>query len=193
MNIKAQKPEIQEMVLSTAAGLIAKKGLKGWNTAELARDCGLAKNTLYKIIGSKEELIESIVLGQIDATNNLLKKIIRQSGDYRSAALGMLEAGPRFLSGRPRVTFPEIFREYPALAAKALRHQKRAASEIIDFIRRGQRENHIRSDIEPDFLYDLVRGIVDHYTRSGLEGEALSKALYMAFTCLREGVRLGDW
>ncbi len=181
------------MVLQKAAGLIARRGPKGWSTALLARECALAKNTLYKIIGSKEQLVEAIVLEQIDATTALLKTIIRQEGGYRPAAGRMLAEGPTFFAGKPRVTFPEIFLEYPALERKATEHQNKTAAEIIRFIRQGQTGGHIRGDVEPEFLYDLIRGIVEHYTRSGLEGRAFADALSKAFVCLREGVRLGDW
>jgi AcrR family transcriptional regulator len=193
MNNKVQKPEVREMVLQKAAEFIANRGPKGWSTAELARRCGLAKNTLYKIIGSKEQLFEAIVLGQIDTTTDMLKAIIRREDGYRSAALRMVEEGPSLLAERPRVTFPEIFLEYPSLERKALDHQTSAAAEIIHFIRLGQADGHVRDDMQPEFLYDLIRGIVEHYTRSGLTGDAFADALHRAFTCLREGVRLGDW
>ena len=181
------------MVLQKATGFIAGRGPKGWSTAELAKECGLAKNTLYKIIGSKEQLLETIVMGQIDMTTDLLKTIIRQESGYRSAALRMLEDGPSLLAERPRVTFAEIFLEYPSLEQKTVEHQKKAAAEIIQFIRLGQRDGFVRGDIEPEFLYDLIRGIVDHYIRSGLIGVPFADALHKAFICLREGVRLGDW
>jgi AcrR family transcriptional regulator len=193
MNTKVQNPEIRDMVLQKAAGLIARRGPKGWSTAELARECGLAKNTLYKIIGSKQELVETVVLGQIDTTTAFLKAIIRQESGYRSAALRMVAEGPSLLAGRPRVRFTEIFLEYPALERKALDYQKRAAAEIIRFIRQGQAGGHIRGDMAPEFLYDLIRGIADHYARAGLKGDLLADALHKAFICLREGVRLGDW
>jgi AcrR family transcriptional regulator len=193
MKAKVKNKDIQDLVLDRAAGLISKRGAKGWSMADLARECGLAKNTLYKIIESKEKLFETIVLAQIDVTTDLLKTIIRQKGNYRSVSLLMLKEGPALLAARPRVTFPEIFLEYPALKQKALEHRRQAASELIDFIKNGQKGGQIRADMEPEFLYDLVRGIVDHYTRSGLEGAALSEALSKAFTCLREGVRLGNW
>jgi AcrR family transcriptional regulator len=193
MNAKTHKPEIRGMVLQKAAGLIARQGPKGWSTAELARECGLAKNTLYKIIGSKEKLVEAVVLEQIDATTAFLKAIILHETGYRPAALRMVEEGPSFLASKPRVAFSGIFLEYPALERRALEHQKKAAGEIIRFIRRGQAENHIRGDVEPEFLYDLVRGIVEHFARSGLEGRLLAEALVKAFVCLREGVRRGNW
>ncbi len=193
MKEKSQNSEIQTLVLEKAAGLIASRGPKGWSTAELAKKCGLAKNTLYKIIGSKEQLVEKVVLEQIDATTTILRHIIESSDGYQSAARRMLKEGPPFLARRPRVTFAEIFLEYPAIEGKALAHQKKAAAAIIEFIRQGQAEGHIRSDIEPEFIYNLHQGVTDHYVRSGLTGESLSEVLTKAFTCLREGIRLGDW
>lgn len=193
MNRKIQNPEIRHLVLHKAAELISRRGTKGWSTALLARECALAKNTLYKIIGSKEQLVEAIVLEQIDTTTGLLKTIIRQEGGYRPAAARMLAEGPSLIAGKPRVAFTEIFLEYPTLERKAAEHQNKAAAQIIRFIRQGQTAGHIRGDVEPGFLYDLIRGIVEHYTRSGLEGRALADALSKAFVCLREGVRLGNW
>lgn len=193
MQKKTQNSDIQRLVLEKAAGFIAGRGPKGWSTAELAKACGLAKNTLYKIIGSKKELTEKIVLDQIDATTTLLNRIIQDSSGYRDAALQMMGEAPPFFARRPRVTFAEIFLEYPAIERKARDHQKASASRIIEFIQKGQSEGHIRSDVEPEFIYNLVQGIVDHYVRSGLTGQDLAAALAKAFTCLREGVRRGDW
>ncbi|MFH1138167.1 MAG: TetR/AcrR family transcriptional regulator [Pseudomonadota bacterium] len=193
MNSKTQNPNIRDMVLAKAAGLIARRGPKGWSAADLAKECGLAKNTLYKIIGSKEQLVETIVLDQIEATTGLLTAIIQRENDYRSAVRRMIHDGPSFLSERPRVAFPEIFLEFPSIESKARARQKRAAAAIIEFIEHGQGNGDIRKDMAPEFLYDLVRGIVEHYTRSGLEGEPLAEALRGAFTCLSEGVRLGKW
>ncbi|MBI9075968.1 MAG: TetR/AcrR family transcriptional regulator [Desulfatibacillum sp.] len=193
MNTKSENSEIQDMVMQKAAELIAQRGPKRWSTAELAKECGLAKNTLYKIIGSKEQLVETIVLDQIDMTTHMLKAIIREEDGYMAAAIRMVKDGPAYLSERPRVMFPEIFLEYPLLGQKAQKHLETAAAEILQFMRQGQAEGYIRKDAEPEFLYDLVRGIVEHYTRSGLKGASLSSALSKAFKYLREGIRLGDW
>jgi len=193
MRVKADKPEIQERVLEKAAEFFSKRGVKGWNTADLARETGLAKNTLYKIIGSKENLAEKVLIEQIKVTTTLLNRIIQEEGDYRQAAKRIFDEGPEFLSKRPRVIMTEIFVEYPAIERKVLDYQNKAALFVIEFIKKGQSEGHIRNDIEPEFLYDLIRGIVEHYSRKGLEQEYLTQALINAMGCIRKGVRSGDW
>lgn len=193
MRAKADNPEIQERVLQKAAEFFAKRGVNGWNTFDLARETGMVKNTLYKIIGSKENLAEKVLIEQIKVTTDLINRIIQEEGDYRQAARRISKEGPVFLSKRPHVTMTELFVEYPAIEPIVLEYQAKAASLAVEFIKKGQSEGHIRNDVEPEFLYDLIRGIVEHYTRKGLEQEHLTQALIKAMGCLRKGVRLGEW
>jgi AcrR family transcriptional regulator len=191
--MKIHDPEFRALVLRKAIELIVRRGVKGLNMADLARASGLAKNTLFKIIGSKERLIEAVVIYQMEHSLSLLTTIIREEGEYRAAAGRILEELPLFLAEGPRVPASEIFLQYPAIHRTAEEFQKKAATAVIAFIRKGQKEGHIRDDVTPEFLSDLIRGIVDHYSASGLRGEALKDALADAFHCLREGVRRGEW
>ncbi len=193
MRAKANNKEIENMTLETAAGFIARRGLKGWSMTDLARACGLAKNTLYKIVGSKEELVEQIALDQIEYLDNNYLRIIQNTDGYQSAARMMFAEGPKYIAKRPRILLPDVFVEYPAIKQKILEKQQQAASRVIEYMKVGQKEGHIRSDVDPEFLYNLLQGIIDHYVRSGFEGDDLTEALTKAFRCLREGVRLGDW
>lgn len=193
MKNKAGRKEIESMVLETAAGLISKHGFKGWNMEGLAHACGIAKNTLYKIVGSKEELVERIIMEQTEQTAEYFRAIILNSGGYREAARKLLEEAPRYISNRNWIMLSDVFVEYPSIRQKVIERHHQATEAIIGYIRMGQEGGHIRDDVEPEFLRDLVRGIIGHYVRSGLEGEALSRALTKAFTCLREGVRVGSW
>lgn len=108
------------MVLKKTAGLIARRGSKDWSTAELTGECGLAKNALYKIIKTKEQLIETIVIKQIDATIGLTTDIIKREDDYKSAALRMIETGPFFFRKDTERRIPEnwiLMRVRPYIAS----------------------------------------------------------------------------
>jgi AcrR family transcriptional regulator len=191
--MKVNNPDIKSLVLRRAAELIANRTVKGLTMAELARLTGLAKTTLFKIVGSKEKLLEMVVLSQMETSIGLLATAIQEEGEYRPAARRIVKDHPAFLADSFRIPFTEVFLEYPALETTVGEARKKSTAVILDFIRRGQNEGHIRDDVSAEFLFDLSRAIVDHYTAAGLHGDTLKKALTDAFRCLREGIRKGDW
>ena len=191
--MKAENPDVIAKVLGLARELIRARGVRGWSMSDLAREAGLAKNTLYKIAGSKETLVERLVIDQLEGTLFFLVRIIDNEQDYRPSAKRIMAEAPRFLVGAPRLAFSEIFLEYPAIEKKAVQYRAETYQALKNFVRKGMVEGHIRDDVTPEFLMGLIQGIVDHYLSSGLRGEALREALIMAFRCLREGVRRGDW
>jgi AcrR family transcriptional regulator len=191
--MKTNRPEIVSLVLGKAIEIIVQRGAKGLTMDDLARASGVAKNTLFKIVGSKEKLIETVVIDQMERSLAALTAIIREGKGYQETAGRILREHPLFLAESLKVPAPEIFLEYPAIRKKAEEFQKRAASTVVELITKGQVEGYIRNDVPPEFLCDLISGIVDHYSASGLHGDALKDALVTAFRCLREGVRRGDW
>ena len=191
--MKAENPDVIAKVKDLAFELIHAKGVRGWCMSDLARKAGLAKNTLYKIAGSKEGLIERLVIDQLARTLTLLVSIIESEKEYRPAARRVLSEAPGYLAAAPRLAFREIFLEYPAIEKNTGQYREKANLALRDFLRKGMVEGDIRNDVTPDFLIDLIQGIVDHYLGSGLSGEALQDTLTKAFRCLREGVRQGDW
>jgi AcrR family transcriptional regulator len=193
LEMKTNKPEIRDLILDKAIEIIVQRGIKGLTMEDLASASGVAKSTLFKIVGSKEKLVETVVIDQIERSLSSLTAIIGESKDYRGTARRILKEHPLFLSDSLKVPAPEIFLEYPTIRKKVEQFQKRATSTVIGFIEKGQKEGHIRDDVEPAFLCDLIGAIADHYFASGLRDEALKNALIKAFHCLREGVRRGDW
>ena len=191
--MKIRKVEIQQMVVEQTREMIVTKGLKGLNMVGLANKTGLAKQTLYRIIGTKEKAIERVVLYQMEQTFGYMNRIIGENPDFSDFITKFLAEAPAFLSKVPRVTLPEIFREYPSIEKNATEHQKELAGPIIAFFRKAMTEGQLRDDISPEFLFDLARGgVLEHYIRSGLTGEKLQTALALSFKCLFEGTMRRD-
>ena len=186
--MKVYNTDIEQMVIEQTLKLIVARGLKGWNMMDLANQTGLAKQTLYKIIGSKEQVIERVVFLQMKKTFEGVDLIMEESANYGEFIKRFIEIGPRYLSKVSRITLTEIYREYPAIEKKADKYKQKVYSTRIEFFQRGIDEGYLRDDITPEFLLDLVRdGILEHYIRSGFTGEKLEKALGLAFKCLSEG------
>jgi len=56
-----QKSNTKERILEKAKEIIARRGLSGLKTDELAREVGISKRTLYEYFSSKKKLFENIV------------------------------------------------------------------------------------------------------------------------------------
>ncbi len=190
--MKVNNPDIINNIYEKTRELIIGRGIKGWNTSELSKKVSLSKRTLYKIIGTKEDLIEKVVLSQIDKSFSFINTIIKEEGDSRKVGTRILKEGPKFLSSQQRITFPEIFNEYPGIKNKAIQRFEEVSAHLIKFLNKEIDSGQLRNDISPEFIIDLVRAIFEHYIRVGLTGETLNNTLSVAFSCMMEGISISE-
>lgn len=54
--------ERRKRILAAARALVSEKGIEGWSLAELGKQAGVAKQTLYYAFGSKEEVVAAAIL-----------------------------------------------------------------------------------------------------------------------------------
>ena len=58
---KVDNKEYQQLIRDNAKLLIDKSGVKGLNMMSLAKMSGVAKQTLYTMVGNKEKLLQAIL------------------------------------------------------------------------------------------------------------------------------------
>ncbi len=138
---------------------------------DLSREAGLAKNTLYKIIGSKESLLEQAVLTKMREDHAQIEAIIQEEKDYMTAVARMTECFADLVKNNFDYVIPSIFLEYPEIERKIRNSRKETLAALSAFIERGVEIGMVRDDMSPDFILDLVEGIVMHYYRTGLTGD----------------------
>jgi AcrR family transcriptional regulator len=169
--MKSSNDAIRDRVVRTARELLRRHGLKGWNMDDLSREAGLAKNTLYKIIGSKESLLEQAVLTKMREDHAQIEAIIQEEKDYMTAVARMTECFADLVKNNFDYVIPSIFLEYPEIERKIRNSRKETLAALSAFIERGVEIGMVRDDMSPDFILDLVEGIVMHYYRTGLTGD----------------------
>jgi AcrR family transcriptional regulator len=104
---------IRKRIIQTTCDLLRRNGLKGWNMDILAHETGLAKNTLYKIIGSKEQLLEEVVISKMIQDLEHIDLITQEEKDYMTAVNKMIE---KFIDLTKNNNFiPRIYFEYPSI------------------------------------------------------------------------------
>jgi AcrR family transcriptional regulator len=178
---------IRERIIQTTCDLLRKNGLKGWNMDLLAHETGLAKNTLYKIIGSKEQLLEQVVLSKMIQDLEHIDLIMQEEKDYMTAVNRMIE---KFVDLTKNNNFiSKIYFEYPSMEMKIKGAQREITASIFRFIRNGMDMGLVRDDLAPEFIFDLIEGTAMHYFRMGLTGSEFEKSFQCAMDCLVNGLK----
>jgi AcrR family transcriptional regulator len=186
--MKVNDELVQQRLLETARELLAKKGLRGWNMDQLARAAGLTKPTLYKMIGSKEKLLETVILGQIHEMQSRMLEIIRGGEDYLEILDRMLRAYPDFFRTAHTDYMQEVLLEFPAIDSKVLAHADSVTEQLVTFFRGGIAMGRLRSDVEPELILELVRAVVHYAVTSGKEGADRADTMQRMLSILRDGV-----
>jgi hypothetical protein len=166
---------------------LRKNGLKGWNMDLLAHETGLAKNTLYKIIGSKEQLLEQVVISKMTHDLDHIDRIMQEDSDYMTAVNKMIEKFVELTKNNNFIS--KIYFEYPSMEMKIKSKQREISASIFRFIRNGMYMGLIRDDLAPEFIFDLIEGTAMHYFRTGLTGSEFEKAFQCAMDCLINGLK----
>jgi len=158
--MKVEDKALRQKIFTTTGILISEQGVRGWNMDHLARKVGIAKNTLYKIIGSKEKLIEQLAITQIDGDILRMKQILSRHEDYRiliDGLIGMI-IGSSYRGIYKAI--PQIFIEYPCQEEKIMSLAEKAKSIITKFIQDGVDRGFFRNDYPVDFVVDLTLNIL---------------------------------
>jgi AcrR family transcriptional regulator len=185
---KSEKSEIREKVVNVAKDMLVRFGLRGLNMVELARECGLAKATLYKIIGSKEDLIREIASEIFEV--NIIKMLepykviedpVRATNEFIDNYLDYAIAGQRIL-------VQQIYKEYPLIE----KYLEDRYSDEIRLVNRKylewQEEGIIHKSVNVKFCIDALQDLNDFYVKSSYSEEEIIERLRTSFRCMFRGM-----
>jgi len=191
--VKFNDVNIEQRILEKTTDLIFRRGIKGWNMDQLSQEVGLAKNTLYKIIGSNEALIEKIVIDNIRNIQKQIASVIINEKNPLAALEKVVILFPNLLNNNWTSVMQEIFAEYPAIEKNVRSHQDEITKSVIYFIGKCIEEGIIRSDITKEFMFEMLQALVLYFIKNGAKGEEVSKELTIAFNCLMDKVKNIDF
>lgn len=185
---KSDKKEIIEKVHLVALDMIKLYGLRGLNMLVLAKECNLAKATLYKVIGSKELLVcsladdiyhrnSSIILGAMmgkdnpeDAVTDFLIKYLDYASDYQS------------------VLCRQIYREYPLIEKKFNAIFASEMKLVINVFEKWQQEGLIKQEVNISYCFESLNALKDFYGLSSYTPDEVRDRIQMIFRCVFSGM-----
>lgn len=129
---------------------------------ELARRVGVSKMTLYKMAGSKEQLLREILLAEVRGVQLKLAEIMEQHLPWPKRLEAVLETFPSLVARTGGTLFKEAFHAYPAIEVAVRQHLDGVTESIICFMEEGISLGIVRSKVEGRFLLEILKGIVIH-------------------------------
>lgn len=185
---KSDKAEIHEMVIKVAQSMMLKYGLRGLNMLELARECGLAKATLYKIIGTKEDLVKGIAFEIFDV--NIIKVLepYRTFDEPVEATKEFLDNYFNYAITAQKILIQQIYKEYPLIEKKIEEKYDEEMKIVNQRYFEWQEKGLIRKDINVEYCMDALRALNEVYITGLYSEEETIDRLRTSFRCLFRGM-----
>ncbi|RUT78976.1 TetR/AcrR family transcriptional regulator [Ancylomarina longa] len=180
---KIDKVEIKERVNQVAMDMILKFGLRGLNMVELADGCGLAKATLYKIIGTKEDLVREISIEIFNV--NIIKTLypFKPENDPIEASREFLNNYFNYAIQGQKILLLQIFKEYPLIEKSVNEYFDVEMQKVISCYKIWQERKLVREDVNVEYCIEVLHVLNDHYIISDYSDEEIIKRLQSAFRC----------
>lgn len=185
---KTDKIEIQERVTHVAMEMMMKFGLRGLNMVELARECGLAKATLYKIIGTKEDLIRQIAFRIFGVNFIEMLEPFRTIEDPVKATQEFLDNYFDYAIQAQKILVQQIYKEYPLIEKEVDQEFKVEIDFVTNRYKDWQKEGLIRQDINVDYCLDALQHLNEFYVAEHYSEEETIARLRASFTCILRGM-----
>lgn len=185
---KSDKIEIQERVTKVAMEMILRFGLRGLNMVELAKECGLAKATLYKIIGSKEDLVQEIALEIFRINIVAVLDPMMKYDDPVIATKQFLDKYFDYAIESQKILVNQIYKEYPLIEMDAKKNHEEMVAKMQDRFKTWQELNLIRTDVDVVAILEALQALNEFYIRSDYTKDEVIKRLRVAFTAVFRGI-----
>ncbi|MBP7901992.1 MAG: TetR/AcrR family transcriptional regulator [Spirochaetes bacterium] len=186
--IKYDDENIRKQIIQHVSEIIFTKGTKGWNMDDLSSRAGLAKNTLYRIIGSKEDIINEAVMEHIKDVQSRLYCIMRSDEDFPSRLKKASDVFPDLLNSVYSESFSHVFKDFPSTEINIISRRKEINRSIIDFINEGITNKMLKKNINAEVVFESFQSVVLYYLKSNYKPHEKKSRISGAFEIIINGI-----
>lgn len=165
----AEVPDRREVILSAAAEMFARKGLRATTVRGIAEAVGLFSGSLYHHFPSKDAIIDEVLTRYLDAIRSRYAMVLASGKSPAESLHDLVVTSLEVAEEQPHATAiyqneSQYLREVPGF-----RHIQASAGEIqrtwLQVIEAGVADGSFRDDIPPRVFYRLIRDAVWLSTR----------------------------
>jgi TetR/AcrR family transcriptional regulator, cholesterol catabolism regulator len=160
----AEVTDRRALILASAAGMFARKGIGATTVREIADAVGVLSGSLYHHFESKDAIVEEILTGYLDAIQKRYAEILRSSNPPAQNLHDLVLTSLEVASEQPDATAIyqnelHYLREQPRFAT-VLAGAAGVQRTWLKVIEQGVADGAFRDDIDPRVFYRLIRDAV---------------------------------
>ena len=189
---------LKQKILTTAASLFAKHGIKAVKMDDISNELSISKRTLYEIYDNKELLLFECVKTRLEESERKTIEAVEKSENVMDLLIRIYRLRMEALRQTHPLFYVELTK-YPDVLEYLQSKDEEKRKHNMEFVERGIREGYFRTDVD----YPLVLELFDASNRYVLDhnetlGTALDRVLYnLIFVflrgfCTKEGIEILD-
>jgi len=153
---------VREWILECTTKRFLSEGFGGFTMDVIARDSGVSKKTLYRLIPSKKKLVFMVLEGQAAAIEEKQSGILADSSmEFPARLEALFRVVYEFYSRISEKSLRDITKISPEVWEMVRRRRSATLDGILKLLEEGQRDGFIRSDITPGFLGRYFHSTID--------------------------------
>lgn len=191
---KTDDQELLERLNNRVEQLIRTQGLASLRMDDLARDLGVSKKTIYRVVDSKDALVEAFIQRFVIGIRQSMMTLVEdQSIPFEEKLPAYFEVISTSLQRLNSSMFIDLERFYPKLFDKVEQIRREIIPKMISrLLEEGQSHGRLRKDLDIRFISEAflqaVQGLfrADSLSIHGLQPHEIPLRLGRLFT---EGIR----
>jgi AcrR family transcriptional regulator len=180
--------DVKEKVKQTACEKFVKFGYRRVTTDEIAKDAGISKRTLYEHFSSKEDIVKTMVIDEMNAMKRGLENICTDPEKNVIQKLTALFTLPRKISDRNNHDlFHDFKNEVPEVMEIVKKYENIFTRMVSALFIEGQEAGYLRKDIDPIIIFGFGKSIKerinieDFPNHKGLTKQDIFKSFHKLF------------
>ncbi len=157
--LKKYTEEIKLRIYHTTFDLIRTFGIKGWNMDMLCSELNIAKDTLYRIIKTKENLLNEMMDEILSQHEIQVDEIIKAEEDFDVILEKLSIKIAKFLVDFGTLQLKSLFKEYPSIQNNVNDYALRFDDKVSILLRNGIDNGIIKENVDVELVSKSVRYI----------------------------------
>lgn len=163
MVIKRDPEATRKALLDAAEAVFLEKGFGNSALSEIARRAGMTKSLIHHYFGSKENLWQEVKQRRFDHYAHLQLDMLKEAQPTAGLLRNSVELYFRFLKENPEIVRILAWMFLERDQEECLNKDQELIEAGLAQIRAGQKEGHLRADIDARFILFVFLGLAQHW------------------------------